>query len=205
MTGTILPIVEGESEEEAIPVLLRRLLDRLGRWNVLVARPFRLSRTKMARKGELERALIQGLRSRQGVTCVLVVLDADDDDPALLEALLLEQCRAITPLPSAVVVATRELEAWFLGSKDSLRGVHGIKPNANAPEEPEAIRGAKERLSRNMIGQHYVPVDDQPAFAARMDLELALRRCASFRRLADGLERILSESSRARDSSHGTS
>jgi hypothetical protein len=204
MTGTILPIVEGESEDEAVPVLLRRLLDRLGRWDVPVARSFRLSRTKMVRKGELERAVIQGLRSRPDISGVLVILDADDDEPGPLEALLLERCRAITPLPTAVVAATRELEAWFLGSKDSLRGVRGIKPDAKAPNDPEAIRGAKERLSRNMIGRHYLPVDDQPAFAARMDLELAQQRCASFRRLATGLEKILSESSRAPGSSHGT-
>jgi len=205
MTGTILPIVEGESEEEAVPVLLRRLLDRLGRLDVLVARPFRLSRTRMVRTGELERAVIQGIRSRPDVSCVLIILDADDDEHEPLEMLLLERCRTITPLPAAVVVATRELEAWFLGSKDSLRGVRGIKLDANAPAEPETIRGAKERLTRNMVGRRYLPVDDSPAFAARIDLDLALQRCASFRRLANGLERILAESARTEDSSHGPS
>jgi hypothetical protein len=199
MTGTILPIVEGFSEVDAVPVLLRRLLARLDREDVAVARPFRVSRTKVAREGELERALIQGLRDRLNITCVLVILDADDDEPQALEAALLTRCEAVTSLPSAVIVATRELEAWFLGSKDSLRGVRGIKPDANPLDDPETIRGAKERLSRNMIRRHYLEVDDQPAFAARMDLEPALRRCASFRRLAAGLERIiLVESSRAR-------
>jgi len=33
-----------------------------------------------------------------------------------------------------------------------------------------------------MEGRRYVEVADQPAFAAHMDLDLALQRCASFRR-----------------------
>jgi hypothetical protein len=195
MTGTILPIVEGESEVEGVPVLLRRLLARLGQEEVIVTRPFQVHRTRVVRPRELERAIIQGLRSRPNVTCVLVILDADDDEPQALEAALLARCKAVTALPSAVVLATRELESWFLGSKDSLRGVRGIKPDANAPNRPETIRGAKERLTRNMIGRRYLEVDDQPALAARMDLGLALERCASFRKLADGLAAILAGSS----------
>jgi hypothetical protein len=192
MSGTILAIVEGQSEEEAIPILLRRMLFRLERLDVQIARPFRVKRTKVVRPGELERAVIQGSRDRIGVSAVLVILDADDDEPLPLEATLLSRCRQTTHLPAAVVVAQRELEAWFLGCKDALRGVRGIRVDANAPENPEAIRGAKERLSSNMEeGRRYLEVADQPAFAHRMDLELTLQRCASFRRLEAALREIL--------------
>ncbi|HZF11164.1 MAG TPA: DUF4276 family protein [Thermoanaerobaculia bacterium] len=182
MSGAILSFVEGQSEEEAVPLLLRRLLARLGRFDIRIARPFRVGRYKVVRPGELERAVIQGLRDRGDISAVLLLLDADDGDPLQLEASLLARCRQVTRLPSAVVVAQRELEAWFLGSKDSLRGFRGIREDASAPENPESIRGAKQRLSQNMRGRRYVPVGDQPAFAARMDLDLALQRCASFRR-----------------------
>ena len=195
MIKTILPIVEGHSEEEAVPVLLRRLLSQLGRPEIQVARPFRVSRLKMVRPGEIERAIVQGIRDRRGVAAILVILDADDDDPLGLETALLERCRTASPLPSAVVAACREFEAWFLGSKDSLRGVCGIRPDANAPDGPEAIRDAKGRLTSNMAGnRRYLEVADQPVFAARMDLDLALRRCLSFQRLATELERILAAS-----------
>lgn len=190
----ILPIVEGHAEVEAVPVLLRRLLERIGPAHVQVVRPFRVKRYLMVRAGELERAIQQGLRDRGNVSCLLVLLDADDDDPYLLEAELGRRCRMVTDLPSAVVLACRELEAWFLGSKESLRGVRGIRPTATAPREPEKIRGAKERLSRNMDTGGYLEVDDQPAFASRMDLDLARERCASFRRLWTALERLLRES-----------
>jgi hypothetical protein len=194
MRPTILPIVEGQSEVQAIPVLLRRLLERLGRTDAGVAQPFRVKRTQAVRPGEIERAVDQGIRARGDVTAILVVLDADDDSPERLEASLLARCQAATHLPCAVVAATSELEAWFLGSKDALRGVCGIRQTANAPDHPEEIRGAKERLSRNMEGRRYVPVIDQPRLAARMDLELTLQRCASFSRLATALERLLLES-----------
>jgi hypothetical protein len=40
-------------------------------------------------------------------------------------------------------------------------------------------------------GRVYNAVYDQAAFAARMDLDLALQRCTSFRRLASEVKRIL--------------
>jgi hypothetical protein len=192
MSGVILPFVEGQSEEEAIRVLLRRLLDRLGRHEVQIARPFRVKRYQVVRPRELERALRLGTQDRGNVSAVLVLLDADDDDPHALESALHDRCRQVTDLPSAVVAAQRELEAWFLGCKDALRGFRGIRADANAPQDPEAIRGAKERLTRNMEGgRRYVEVDDQPAFAARMDLDLALQRCASFRRFEGAVRSLL--------------
>jgi hypothetical protein len=192
MSLAILPIVEGHSEAEAAPVLLRRLLLRLERPEIQIARPFRVPRLKMVRPGEIERAVIQGIRDRQDIGAVLVILDADDDDPLHLEASLLERCRKASHLPSAVVAPCREFEAWFLGSKDSLRGVCGIRQTANAPDGPETIRDAKGRLTSNMDeGRRYLEIDDQPVLAARMDLDLVLRRCLSFQRLTSELERIL--------------
>jgi Domain of unknown function (DUF4276) len=192
MSPAILPIVEGHSEAEAAPVLLRRLLVHLERPEIQIARPFRVPRLKMVRPGEIERAIVQGIRDRQDVGAILVILDADDDNPLHLEAALLERCRKASHLPSTVVAACREFEAWFLGCKDSLRGVCGIRQTANAPEGPETIRDAKGRLTSNMEeGRRYLEIDDQPVLAARMNLDLALRRCASFQRLVPEMERIL--------------
>jgi hypothetical protein len=51
MSGTILAFVEGQSEEEAVPILLRRLLDHLGRTEVQIAKPFRVKRLQVVRPG----------------------------------------------------------------------------------------------------------------------------------------------------------
>ncbi len=45
-TPVLVPIVEGYSEVESIPVLLRRLLAEWGRYEVAVAKPVRVSRYK---------------------------------------------------------------------------------------------------------------------------------------------------------------
>jgi hypothetical protein len=198
MTPAIAPIVEGKAEVESVPILLRRILAGLpGASDIQVARPFRVPRNRIVRPGELERALAQVVRDRAGVGAILVVIDADDDPPAELAERLLDRCRKGTRLPAQVTVATRELEAWFLGAKESLRGVRGIRSDAAPPPDPEAIRGAKERLTRNMSSRRYLEVDDQPAFAARMDLSLARQRCASFDMFVRGVQRLVSETERA--------
>jgi len=190
---SIVPIVEGQSEQESVPVLLRRIRAQFHAYEVGIARPFRVKPNLVVRQGELERAIKQALRSRENAAGIVVVLDADDDCPAKLGTELLARCRESTALPVAVVLANREFEAWFLGAKESLRGVRGIRQDATAPRDPEAIRGAKERLSGNMLGRRYLGVDDQPALAAALDLDLAARRCPSFAKLLRDVKGLLSD------------
>lgn len=185
MNPHIVPIVEGFSETESVPILLRRILQETLRvYDVDVARPFRLTRTRVVRPGELERAIQLALADREGAEAILVLMDADNDCPATLAPVLAARCKPVCPKPFAVVLAEREFEGWFLGAKKSLRNVRGIRPDAQPPAEPEKIRGAKEELSRNMVdGRRYQEVDDQPALAAQMDLAEARSACASFDKL----------------------
>ncbi|KPK45901.1 MAG: hypothetical protein AMK72_10385 [Planctomycetes bacterium SM23_25] len=192
MTRAIIPIVEGQSEVESVALLLRRVLaEVMGEHSVEVGRPFRVKRTKVVREGELERAVQFALRDRRGAEAVLVLLDADDDCPAALGPALARRAQQVSAKPVAVVLATRELEAWFLGAKRSLRGVRGIRDDAEPPPNPEGIRGAKESLSHNMTGRRYLEVDDQPALADRMDLEAAKAACPSFARLVREVTRLV--------------
>jgi len=192
MKPAIVPIVEGQAEVEAVPVLLRRILEVLEVHHVEVARPFRVKRYKVVKEGELERAIQNAMTDRENVEAILIVLDADDDCPAELGPDLARRSRAVAAgKPFAVVLAKRELEAWFLGAKRSLRGVRGIRPDAEPPPDPEGIRGAKEALSRNMDGCRYLAVDDQPALAAQMDLGSCRTACASFDRLVREVKRLV--------------
>jgi uncharacterized protein DUF4276 len=159
-----------------------------------VAKPFRVHRTRVLKGGEIARAVLLGQRTREQVTGIVVVLDADDDDPLDLEERVRAECAKATSLPAVVVAATRELEAWFLGAKESLRGVRSIRASAANPPDPETIRGAKERLTKNMEGnRRYLEVDDQPAFAEKVDLVMAIERCPSLQRLVLGLQAMLVE------------
>ncbi|MCD6336356.1 MAG: DUF4276 family protein [Candidatus Latescibacteria bacterium] len=194
----IVPIVEGFSEVASVPILVRRILEREAAYSVQVAKSFRVKRNRVVKEGELERAIEQVVRSRSGAGGILVLLDADDDCPAQLGPGLLKRCQAVTQLPVVVVLAMREFEGWFLGAKESLRGVRGIRQDATARENPESIRGAKEMLTKNMQGQRrYMEVDDQPALADRMDLELVKNRCPSFEKFLRGVHFLISEMTRA--------
>lgn len=186
----IIPIVEGQGEVDAVPVLLRRILAEVEIYDLEIARPFRVKRNRVVREGELERAIHQALRDRATASSLILILDADDDCPRELGPQLLARCRAATEVPVAVVLASREFEAWYLGAKESLRGTRGIRADAIAPSAPEEIRDAKGRLSANMENRRYLEVDDQAALASRVDLSLARERCPSFDKLVRDVQRL---------------
>lgn len=190
----IVPIVEGQSEVVSVPVLLRRLLNERQRHDVTIARPVRVHRSSVVKEGEIERAVALARRNREGCNAVLVLLDADDDCPAELGPKLLNRIKKGHGDLSAasVVLPKREFEGWFLGSLQSLRGVRGIADNASSPPNPEEIRGAKERLSEFMVSKRtYVETTDQPALAAKFDLNLARKRCPSFDKFRRDFERLI--------------
>jgi len=139
----------------------------------------------------LERAILQAIRSREDVHAALVLLDADDDCPMALGPQLLARARNATQLPVAVVLAQKEYECWLLGAKESLRGTRGIRDDCVSPAAPEAIRDGKGHLSRNMLaGRTYLPVDDQAALTAVMDITSAASSCPSFNKLLHDLFRL---------------
>lgn len=192
MSRQILPIVEGQSEVESVPILLRRILDQMKIFSIQIAKPWRVKRNKVVKEGELERAIQQGIQERNNICAILVLLDADDDCPAELGPQLLKRCKTVTQLPASVILANKEMESWFLGGKESLRGVRGIKGDATAPLTPESIRGASERLSQNMEkGRRYVGPDDQPALVKYIDFLVTRQRCPSFEKFLRDVEYLI--------------
>jgi len=93
-------------------------------------------------------------------------------------------------LPAGIVIANREFEAWSLAAAESLAGRRGLRPDLQAPADPESIRDAKGWLSQRMSAR-YSGTIDQPALAATMDLALARERSPSFDKLVRDLERLL--------------
>ena len=114
---------------------------------------------------------------------MLVVIDADDDPPCALGPALAKRARTARPdVPSRVVLATREKEAWYLATVESLRGRRGIPEDASAHPTPEVVRGAKEWLA-DIMARPYSEIADEAAFAALFDLGLARQRTRSFDKL----------------------
>ena len=189
---TIHPIVEGQGEEAAVPLLLRRLRDVAQVWEVQVGRPIRQHRSQLVKKDTLQRAVRLAL-VREDCTGILILFDADDDCPAELAPTLEAWAReAAGGKPCAVVMANREYEAWFLASVEALRGRCGLLPDAASHPKPEEPRDAKGELERRMrAGASYSPSVDQVTLTAHLDLQWVYRRCRSFQKLVRAFGALL--------------
>ncbi len=124
MAIRIACVVEGHGDAEALPVLIRRIAQRVQPSIVVaVPHPIRTPKSRLLKTGELERAVDLAARkiNRQGG--ILVLLDSDDDCPKDLAPKLLHRAvQTCGDLPIAVVLANREFESWFLAAAESLRG-----------------------------------------------------------------------------------
>ena len=179
----VQPIVEGQGDEAAVPILLRRLAEKAEAWNVRIARPHRRRRNLLARKADLQTA-VRVARLTPDCAGILILFDADDDCPRErapeFEAWAREAARHV---PCAVVLANREYEAWFLSAVESLRGKAGVRTDAVAHPEPETPRNAKREMKGRMERGRYLETVDQAPLTANFDLAAAYRHCRSFRRL----------------------
>jgi Domain of unknown function (DUF4276) len=186
----IQPIVEGEGEEAAFPVLLRRLRDESGAFDIAIQRPFRRRRSELVQEASLRRIVRSALLL--GCDGVLILFDSDKECPKRLASLLQAWAKAeAREVPCEVVIAHCEYEAWFLASLEPLRGLSGVRADAVSPPDPESIRGAKEKLRAYRPG--YVPVPDQASLSAAFDLVAAYRSCRSFRRLVNAFGIVASQ------------
>ena len=190
----IQPIVEGQGEAKAFPILLRRLIPELGCYVDVSGAPFRSKRTLMVREDDFK-AAVQIAALKLNVSALLVLFDADGDCASTHVPNMLAWAREVVPtMPCGVVMARREYEAWFLAAIESLRGQRGIRPDAAYPKDPELVEAAKGVVKRFMpLNAPYSETADQPELSARFDLGMAYRRASSFRKLVKELCRLLEE------------
>ncbi|WP_081271349.1 DUF4276 family protein [Variovorax paradoxus] len=180
-------IVEGDGEVAALPVLLRRICEwQTPETPARIPVPIRVYKDRfLNRETEFRRHLLLAAAKCENNGWVLVLLDADDDCPALRGAEILRRAQEIVPHRNiSVVLANREYEAWFIAAANSLHGLRSF--TLNDPQDaatPEIPRNAKGWLAKRMGGAGYNETTDQPAFSARMDLQQAFESSRSFRKL----------------------
>jgi hypothetical protein len=180
----VASVVEGHSEVEAVPILLRRFVHE---WNVglpiVARRPVRVSRSKLLKEGELERAAQLAVYQARGGG-VLILIDADDDCPAEMGPALLQRLQTVTE-DGTVVLAKSEFESWFIAAAESIRNCRGLRPDLMVPTNVESIRDAKGWLTENMVDQRfgYSETLDQPALTATFDIDAARTASESFDKL----------------------
>ena len=183
---TIITIVEGSGEVQAVPILIRRIAE-VATPGLFpdVPKPIRVRRDRILKPGEIERYVELAANQAGPDGRILILLDADDDCPRELASGLLRRAAAVrSDRRVQVVLAKMEYEAWFLAAADSLAGSRGFGEDITAPGNPESIRNAKGWLTERMPpGRSYKELRDQPALTARFDLGQARRSAPSFDKL----------------------
>ncbi|MDP2882587.1 MAG: DUF4276 family protein [Azonexus sp.] len=182
----LLPIVEGHGEDRAVPLLIRRILEAQGIYDVELI--------SAQRKGEYPSVARNFDNIFQAATLVkapiLWVMDFDSKDydcPIKEAQKLLARADALRPgWPIKIAFLVKEYETLFLIDEAATRKVFpDISPKTPFPLEPEKIRGAKEWLSkaRPAAGNAYKPMVDQAKITAHLDLSLLRTRSADFAHL----------------------
>ncbi len=196
MSHTLVPIVEGHGEVQAVRVLLERLLETLGRYDLLgsVHRPQRKKRHKIVKEGELEKEVERAARI-PGCQAILIILDADDDCPAVIGPELRKRALATrSDLHIEVCIAKRTYEAWFIGGASELAGKCGMLDELDPPDDPEGIPSPKGWIKNRMKNKCYQETIDQVRLTTQFDITEASKRSPSFsyfckvvKRIADAL------------------
>lgn len=181
--STIVTIVEGRGEVDAIPILIRRIAAASAPGAVPhVPRPIRVKRDYLLKENELERYVDLAAVQSGPEGAVLILLDADDACPPELASTILRRAiQARNDRTIEVVLARSEYEAWFLAAADSIAGRRGLPDDLAAPNDAESIRDAKGWLTSRMpLGRAYKETRDQPALTSLFDLKTARRGAPSF-------------------------
>jgi len=193
---SIIPIVEGPGEREAVPLLLRRLLQEvLERYDLSILQPIVTNG-----KGNMDRQLEKYLRYAriQKANGIIILRDADDDCPHTIASNMADQVREVhLGVPVVIVCPKPEFEAWFIGSLlgsygDSIRDHLELISTIAVPSDVEMLRDAKGWISRRMPeGKMYKPTRHQVNLSARICVSQAAITCRSFRRLRDAVEELV--------------
>ncbi len=191
----IVPIVEGDGEVLAVPLLLGKLVAGMGRAEIGVDRVLNAGAcSNLTRAGGLER-FVETAALRPDCGAILVLMDADKGCPLKIAQDFVARINALgTKYPVLIVIANCEYEAWFLASLASiagrtLEGRPGLPAGTEYPEhDVETLTAAKGWLSRSFPGtRKYKETFDQAAMTRLLRPELVAPRSRSFRRLQHAL------------------
>ncbi len=206
MTIFVVPIVEGQTEERCIKILLSRLWKSVKPAEdasvLAVLKPVTTKRSSLVKPGDSElpkqiQLAANSLRDALWQPAIdtgfiLLLIDAEEDCPATLGPLLLKRAKeARADLDIACVLPKRELENWFKVAAASLGGVCGLPTDMAVAGDAEHGSGGdwltaqKRRLGRNL---KYNKPGDAVELAKAMDLALCRANSPSFRKLCRELE-----------------
>jgi hypothetical protein len=193
----IVLIVEGDGEVTAAPVLLTYALQHVGCFDVFPRQPAMNAHGggNLTCSGGLERFLELAYRSPE-CEAVLLLIDSEGQCPKEMAAGFAARIRAKgVRKPTAVVVAHRMYEVWFVASASSLGGaVSGsrqLNDSLEIPRDPENIKDPKRWIESKMTPPQYKETEDQVALTRKIDFDLAQANSRSFRRFLHAVAELV--------------
>jgi hypothetical protein len=194
MQPAIKCIVEGDGEVGALPMLVRRIANGMHPpLNIEIRQSIKLPRTKLLKKGELERAIAIA-KYEVGLCGIIILMDADKACPAELGPRLKEHAlRVAGGVPVTFTFAKWEYEAWFIASCASLAARGKLTPDVSPPGDLEGVRDAKGWISARMLSDRpYKETLDQEKFSSLFSIDEALQNSRSFRKFHKEVVEMLS-------------
>ncbi len=194
--SSIVSIVEGDGELDALPELLRRILwERLCRFDIAARKP-KVANGKPDLVKRFERFLEYARLER--CDAILVLVDADEECPFQKAPNLAARAAALNlDVPVAIVYAKSEYETWFICSLSEYTGAPirerlGIPESVNAPQNVENIRAAKGWLEQHMpYDRGYKETEDQAPLTHHIALDITHNMSRSFRRLCHAVDELV--------------
>lgn len=195
----ILPIVEGHGELTSVPALLKRLADR-NKLYVNVDAPIRGHSSEMLKEYDagnfgIEKQIRIALHMRDDFDVLFIFIDADvlPEPICTFFQRFYKFCSDQVPHEKqiCIVFPNKEFEAWFLGGITSLAGKRNIPDVVQPVQNPEDIRGAKEKFRNLTSNKIYDSITDQAAFVHHLDFDLVETNCRSFRKLNAEFRKLL--------------
>lgn len=205
MSLYVAPIIEGETEERCVKLLLSRiwrdLLLAADREELCVLEPNPSHRASLVKKdhpelGQRVELSFRRMRSRMRQPTdrgfILILIDADEDCPKNVAEQVLNRARAARgDADIACVLAKRELENWFKAAAASLAGTCGLPADLQVPTNPEDGSGdawLTKQMQTKDRRRKYKKTTDAIALVEKLDLHLCRENSRSFRKLCKELE-----------------
>jgi hypothetical protein len=209
-------MVEGDGDELAVPVLIKRLLTDQNAWDcvALDPKPMRVGKVPdlLARNEEKWVKYLGAARKRANLGGVLLILDGDVRLPKNQDFCAVRVGQTFTRIARqqgagsvfsvAVVFALQEFESWLIAGVEVLagkplspKGRPGVKKETVAPEGDleQHPRDAKGWLRRCMHSGYKPTVDQEPLTRLLVEqLDVVRNRgLRSFHRLENALQQLV--------------
>ena len=184
--------VEGRSDKDTIPILIRKLGHRLRIITKAVSQSELLIGDKMARH------LTVSLREHRDVDLALICIDSERVDPGVTK----EHSRPVermlnrdSPVPVRYAIVDHALEGWLACDEEAIQSVLGPRARINIQGNPEDHPTPADILHRvyRENGREFRKTRDNPRIAEYIRPERISECSPTFRAFEQLLEQFLSD------------